>query len=570
MCLTSNLYSQVFDSINIVRIDVVGGAKSIQKRYNDKVFKYDRYALNIESELENGLIANGFISHFEQEVVANDTLLVTVNCGPQYFWSQLKLSDEIEAVFRKAGVNVNRLKSKAISPVRIESSLEKGLTHLENNGFPFARFEFDSLTFESSKVSGVLMLDKGRLVRIDSVEIAGDLKVRESYLTNFLNLKEGSLYNERSIRKIPEKLESIRFVNQIKTPTVTFQDDITKVVMYLNKRQASSFDGIIGFLPDNISGDILITGDVKLHLENALKQGEVVDLNWRKLQTNTQELNLELISPFILNSPFSLDGNLKIYRRDTLFTDVFQQLGARFVFGNADFLRLFVERQTTSLISTNQYANFTSQPPFLDRSITGYGVGLSIINVDYRLNPSKGIEFIPEASAGAKTITKNQKLPEVIYDSLTLRSLQLRATLNTAYYFPVVPRLIWHQRLLGAALVNEQLFNNEAYRIGGLKTLRGFDEESIFASSYLILRSELRYQMDKDGYFFGFFDGAYYENMSLNHIGQRRDLPFGFGAGITFSTRAGLFSLSYALGSQQGNPVLIRAAKIHFGFLSLF
>ena len=46
--------------------------------------------------------------------------------------------------------------------------------------------------------------------------------------------------------------------------------------------------------------------------------------------------------------------------------------------------------------------------------------------------------------------------------------------------------------------------------------------------------------------------------------------PYGFGAGISFGTRAGVFSLSYALGSQRGNPILIRAAKIHFGFISLF
>lgn len=557
-------------SIKIVHLTLSGGAKQIQKRYDRKTFKYKKFTSDYNQELDYALLSNGFLASSRDEIESNDSLLIKIDCGEQYFWSSLDLDNASESVFREAGINLNRFKTSSISPYRIEVSLEKGLRHLENNGFPFAKFEFDSLSFQSNNVSGKLILTKGRLVRIDSVVIMGELKLRESYLTNFLDIKEGSLYSERAIRKIPNKIESVRFLKQIKTPTVSFQDDITKVVLYLNKRQASSFDGIIGFLPDNATGDILITGDVKLHLENALKQGEVVDLNWRKLQTNTQELNVEVISPFILNSPFSLDGKLKIYRRDTLFTDVFRQLGARFVFGNANFLRLFVERQTTSLISTQQYANTSVQPAFLDRSITGYGAGLSIINLDNRINPSKGFELLPEASIGTKTIIENQKLPEVIYDSLTLRSLQIRSTFNAAYYVPIVPKLIWHQRGLAASLINDQLFNNEAYRIGGLKSLRGFDEESIFASTYFILRTEIRYQIDKEGYFFGFFDGAWYENKSLNHIGQRRDLPFGFGAGITFSTKAGLFSLSYALGSQQGNPILIRAAKIHFGFVSLF
>ena len=118
--------------------------------------------------------------------------------------------------------------------------------------------------------------------------------------------------------------------------------------------------------------------------------------------------------------------------------------------------------------------------------------------------------------------------------------------------------------------MNDQLFNNEAYRIGGFRSMRGFDEESIFSTSYAILRSELRFQLDKDGYVFGFYDGAWFENSSLNRIGVRRDLAQSFGVGTSFGTTAGIFNLSYALGSQRGNPFLIRTAKIHFGYTSVF
>ena len=48
------------------------------------------------------------------------------------------------------------------------------------------------------------------------------------------------------------------------------------------------------------------------------------------------------------------------------------------------------------------------------------------------------------------------------------------------------------------------------------------------------------------------------------------DTPLGFGAGTTFETKAGLFSLTYALGRQFGEPVQLRGGKIHFGFTSLF
>ena len=119
-------------------------------------------------------------------------------------------------------------------------------------------------------------------------------------------------------------------------------------------------------------------------------------------------------------------------------------------------------------------------------------------------------------------------------------------------------------------MLNEQVVNNEATGIGGLKTLRGFNEEAIFATSYMIARNELRYQIERNGYLFLLFDGAWYENMSLNHLGARRDTPYALGLGITLGTKAGIFSLSAAAGSEQGNPLLIRSTKFHFGFLSIF
>ena len=39
------------------------------------------------------------------------------------------------------------------------------------------------------------------------------------------------------------------------------------------------------------------------------------------------------------------------------------------------------------------------------------------------------------------------------------------------------------------------------------------------------------------------------------------DTPLGFGVGTTFETKAGLFSLTYALEQQFDNPVQLRAAR---------
>jgi hypothetical protein len=65
-----------------------------------------------------------------------------------------------------------------------------------------------------------------------------------------------------------------------------------------------------------------------------------------------------------------------------------------------------------------------------------------------------------------------------------------------------------------------------------------------------------------------FGNGAWYENIAVNR--NIRDLPYGLGAGLSFETKAGIFVVSYALGSQFGNPISFRSAKVHLGISSLF
>lgn len=112
---------------------------------------------------------------------------------------------------------------------------------------------------------------------------------------------------------------------------------------------------------------------------------------------------------------------------------------------------------------------------------------------------------------------------------------------------------------------HQKIFKNELYRIGGLSTLRGFDEESIYASEYLIGSSEIRFLFEENSAFFAFYDQAYYKSIDV-----KNDNPAGFGAGIEFQTKAGIFTFSYALGSQLGNSVQFKTARVHFGFVNRF
>ncbi len=104
--------------------------------------------------------------------------------------------------------------------------------------------------------------------------------------------------------------------------------------------------------------------------------------------------------------------------------------------------------------------------------------------------------------------------------------------------------------------------------LGGIRTIRGFDDESIFASSFILGTIEYRFILDENSNLFAFSQAMYYDKSLYNT--NMNDTPYSFGAGINFQTGAGIFSVSYSLGSQLNNPILLRTAKLHFGFVNYF
>jgi hemolysin activation/secretion protein len=60
-------------------------------------------------------------------------------------------------------------------------------------------------------------------------------------------------------------------------------------------------------------------------------------------------------------------------------------------------------------------------------------------------------------------------------------------------------------------LSSPNIFRNELFQIGGYRLLRGFDEESIFATQYGVGTVEYRFLSGLNSYFFAFADIGWVE-----------------------------------------------------------
>jgi outer membrane protein assembly factor BamA len=538
---------------------------SEQKSFKDssQVQKFLKtYIGKLKSE---GFLATGIDSLHKDSI--NYTAFVYR--GEKYSWVEIRQGNVPDDLLDGTGYRNKLYSGKPFSIDQVNTLTSKILKNCENNGYPFASVSLDSIEITGQEISASLAIEKNKFIKIDSITIKGNANIVPVYIYNYIGISPGDVYKESQIRKITGRFRELPFVKEVKPSQVQFTEKDTRLYLFLENKKASQFDGVIGLLPDeNEEGKFNITGEVHLKLQNSLKRGEVIELNWRQLPVQTQDLKLYALYPFLFNTPFGLDGFLSIYKKDSTYTDVIKNLGIHYALTGNNYIKAFINDKQSDLQSTDGLENITTLPPYADITIVSYGATIHYEILDYRFNPRKGFLIEATGSTGSRTIRKNSDINPDVYESIDLTSTTFMGQLQFDYYLSPVGRHVINPGLLSAYIYNEDLFINELYRIGGLKSLRGFDEESIYASAYTIGKLEYRFLLEQNSFLFSFVNMAWYEDRSNDQF--ITDTPLGFGAGINFETKIGIMSFSYALGKQFENPILFRNGKIHFGIVNYF
>lgn len=498
---------------------------------------------------------------------------IYISKGKEVQWTQLKKGNFAEEALEAIDFAPSTFESKTFNIKQLNKLFEKVISFYENRGYPFVSIQLKDVEFiNQNQISAQLFLEKNKLYKIDSIKVLGNSQIGKTYLLNYIGLYEGDLYQENKIGTIEDRIREIPFVTMTAKPEIQFFEEGVKIVLRLDEKKASRFDGVLGLLTNENTGKVELTGDVDLNLINGIKRGETFGLNWRKLKGNSQDLNLDIIYPYLFKTPFGVALDFKLFKRDTTFLDIETKVGINYLLERGDFVSLFVENKTSNLLSRNNFADAIQIPELGDVRINSFGLAYVRNKTNYKYNPTNGLLINLNFSAGRKELKKigvlEQNKPE-LYDSIQLKTNQFKGGILLEYYIPIAQRSTIKIANRSASIYSERLYANELMRIGGLRTLRGFDEESISASTYSIFTLEYRFLLDQNSFFSIFSDYGLYENNTTG-IEYVNDTPIGIGAGVSFETKAGIFTFNYAVGSQFDNPVDLRAAKIHFGFINFF
>jgi hypothetical protein len=503
--------------------------------------------------------------------------------GNKWEWLHLRNGNVDDVILDRIGFKERLYSGKPVNYTQVNGLLNDILIYCENNGYPFAVVRLDSLKAVDGILSAGIFLNKNKLITVDSILTKGSAKIANRYLGNYLGLRTPTIYKEDVILKIGTRLKELPFLTEERPTQLVFNDNRVNIILNLKKRNASNFDFLLGVLPNSSStGKLLVTGDGQLNLNNPFGAGESLNFRFSQLPGRTTQVMLKAAYPYLFGLPFGIDGEFHLYKNDTLYLDVKGQIGFQYLFTGTNYIKVFFKNASTSILSidTNTVIQTRQLPSYLDMNTKFYGSEYKFEKVDYRLNPTKGWSVFVNGQAGTRTIKENAKIVGLsdpgdpsfsfssLYDSLDSKQTQYQLTGSIDAYWPLSRRSSFKTSYHGGHIISSQIFFNELYRIGGFQLLRGFDEASLFVSQYHIITLEYHYALGQNSYTYLFFDAGYIENKSA--VPFYSDVPIGFGAGFNFETKAGIFGVSYALGSRQGNPVEFRAAKIHFGYINYF
>ena len=475
---------------------------------------------------------------------------------------------------------------KLLRPEDILALEEELLEEAENSGFPFARIRLDSLSWEGETLVAGLFWESGQAVAWAPVAVEGEARLSPSYIQQYLGIRPGTPYNRSKVLEARNRIRELPFVRETKDPLVEFSGQTAALKLFLDRKKASRLDFLIGVLPTNdvaLRKRLLITGMFNAEFQNAFGKGERIYASFEQLRPGTQELEIAFTYPYLLQLPFGIDLGFSQYKRDSTYNDVIFDAGLRYLMPGGNYLRMFWNRTSSNLISIDeaQILQTRSLPAILDVQVNALGLEYQWQRLDYRFNPRKGWSLGARASAGTKRFEINSAIaglqdPEdpafdfsTLYDSLELRTYLVRLTGDVGYFIPLFKSFALYLRNRSGWVYSPQpIYRNEQIRIGGNRLLRGFDEESIFATVYSVFSLEYRLLLDRGSFLYAFGDLGYVEDRTA--AARSFDRPMGLGVGLSFETPVGIFGVSVAVGQQHRQGFDFRNPKLHFGYVSVF
>ena len=506
---------------------------------------YKNLILSVDDSI-NSLKEKGYIDASVKRFVKIDSLnyRIELNKGFKLKYIEItnieNLEDGIQSIIKKNS------KNGLIKFEKLEELVDFSVKYFSNKGYPFANLKLDKVgKVDSLTLKSELLIDLGSKREITKVVVKGYENFPKKFIKNLLGLKSGSELKIDEIRNQMSLINRTNFARSVKDPEILFTDDSTEVFLYLKKVKKNTFDGFIGFTTNEENGKLEIQGYAKINLINTFNQGEEIKIDFLSEDSQDRFLNSQLRLPFIFNSPLSLNTGLKLIQKDSIYN-------SRDFFVDIDLLkkqfRGGLGYEKTESVNEIPFQNVEA----FKKNIINLFIGYELLDPDDLFEFYK-FRFFLKAGIGEK-------------NQMDEKNKVGKFKIEVTKKFEISEKFKINSRFLSEKLDSQNLVTNELLRFGGIESIRGFDQNSIFTNNYKLLNTSVNFYLNDTIYIYTLFDVANYQNTILSID----EFIYSGGLGFSSRTKNGLISVNYAKGTTWGNSFNLKNAKLSVSFVTFF
>ena len=522
-------------------IDTVGYSKSFEN--------YETLLLEIERFREVAYRL-GYIESTVQSVTKNTSETVAqLMLGPKYESVQI-YGDKVlfELLDLKPIETTGSLSYHQTKVSELEVLMNQLTDALASKSFPFASVALKNIIpIDKTTLKADLVVVTKQARQLNTVEIKGYDKFPRSFIKHYLGIKTNIPFDLKAIQTKTETLDQLSFTNQLRPAEVLFTQDTTSVYLYLEKNKSNRFDGFLGFGSEETTGNLELNGYLYLNLVNNLNYGESFVLNYRSDENDLKTFESKLTLPYLFKSPIGSELKLNIFKKDSTFTTAEQSVNLFYQLNPKQ--RLFIGIKT---------AQSNALEPIESSTIIDYKTNAYELRYTYQNRTPKDLLFPVKSQMEVRFSRANRK-------TSALKTNQNIYLIKAAHLFNLNKSNSLYINLNAQGIDSKNYVSNELLRFGGIRTIRGFEENSINASSFGVLASEYRLRLSPFLYVHSIIDAAYF-NTPIKSDQKLVGIGFGFG----LLTEAGLLKFNLANGQLDNQNFRFSDSKVHLSLTATF
>ena len=473
--------------------------------------------------------------------------ITQTNKNYQVIFKLGKRTDEILIIipndinFKKTSLKVDSLKLKITELDNFTSLL---MSELDSEGLSFSEISFKNPKYIQQTLVVELKISQSKKRTINKVVVKGYENFPNSFLKNYFQIIENTTFSKEKLKEISSLTKLLSFVKEKKTPEVLFKKDSTVLYLFLDKLKTNSIDAIINIASKENGGGTLLNGNLDLKLNNIFNTGENFELFWNRVAEEKSQFRIKSTIPYLFNSSISTKFKFDIYRQDSTFLNTKFDFELDIHLNSKSKLSLtYTTENSNYLLDTNtnldSYSNY-----FLG---AGYEITLSSFS---ELYDNKAL-FTINPTFGKRT------------SDITDRQFKLQ--FNGIFNATISPRSYLYIKNETGFLDSKNLLTNELFRIGGVNSIRGFNEQSIFTSRFSYFNLEYRYLTSRTSYLHSISDIGFVKTLNASN-----ETVLGLGIGYLFTVKNSQVNLAYVLGKSSANSFTFNNSKLNIRFKSFF